>query len=282
MPERLAEPDGRRGSARGRRAARCGSACGSARARAGAGLRSPAPARLGRPDAPPAPSIPEAALFPAPDPAASPSPADVAPHDPLPGVPVVVLGLMGAGKTTLASRLAQRWGRPLRDSDADLRAQTGATAAELAEREGKDGLHAREAEHLLTSLQGTLSVVAAAASTVERPACLQALAAPFVIWLEADPRRLAARQGTGSHRPRYESDVTHMLVEMDRRRRPLFLQISDLVVHLGSVRAEPDDAVRERQKQALADAVAEQVARLAAEPGGRGELDADAVLDAVR
>lgn len=221
--------------------------------------------------------------------ALNPAPQHPAPHeqgvstppvaDPLTGRQVVVLGLMGAGKTTLASRLAAAWGRPLRDSDLDLRERTGSTAAQIAEREGKAALHRLEAEHLLESLAGPACIVAAAASTVEQPDCRAALVAPYVIWLEADPRRLAARQGTGSHRPRYEQDLEHMLIEMDRRRRPVFEEIADAVVHLGGVRIEPDEARRERQKQALADAVA--AAIVAGEPGVRVEIDADGVLDSV-
>ena len=46
-----------------------------------------------------------------------------APHE----LPVVIVGLMGAGKTSLAARLADLTGRPLRDSDPDITAATGAT-----------------------------------------------------------------------------------------------------------------------------------------------------------
>ncbi len=47
---------------------------------------------------------------------------------------------MGAGKTTLAGALARRWDRPLRDSDVDLDARFGLTAAQLAaERGGRTG-----------------------------------------------------------------------------------------------------------------------------------------------
>jgi shikimate kinase len=136
---------------------------------------------------------------------------------------VVVLGLMGAGKSTLASALARRWGRPLRDSDADLSARYGQTAARLAERRGPDGLHDLEAEHLLAALSaGPAPVVAAAASVIERAECRRALGAAAVVWLDVPIDALAARQHRGTHRPAYAEDRAAMLREMDARRRPLF------------------------------------------------------------
>ena len=166
-------------------------------------------------------------------------------HDPVPGVPVVVLGLMGAGKTTLATALAERWGRPLRDSDADLLAATGRTAAQLAGTEGAAGLHEREARHLLDALlQTPAPVVAAAASTVQVLACRQALALVRVVWVDVSVEELVRRQSGGQsgggqsgggqsgggHRPRYGPDLRAILERMDLDRRPFFAQLADVVV----------------------------------------------------
>ena len=162
-------------------------------------------------------------------------------HDPVPGVPVVVLGLMGAGKTTLATALAERWGRPLRDSDADLLAATGRTAAQLAGAEGAAGLHEREARHLLDALlQTPAPVVAAAASTVQVLACRQALTLVRVVWVDVSVEELVRRQSGGGqsgggqsggdHRPRYGPDLRAMLERMDLARRPYFAQLADVVV----------------------------------------------------
>lgn len=162
--------------------------------------------------------------------------------DPAPGRPVAVLGLMGAGKTSVATLLAHRWGRPLRDSDTDLEARHGRTAAVLAAELGKDGLHDLEAEHLLLALEERPApIVAAAASTVDREVCRQALGGALVIWLDGSPRVLADRHALGGHRPLYGADVLDMLLEMDARRRPLFEAVADVRVVLDSP-ADPDKA----------------------------------------
>ena len=65
---------------------------------------------------------------------------------------VVLVGLMGAGKTTVGRRLAARLGWPWHDSDADIEAATGMTVRELRDRDGVDAMHDLEAAQLLQAL----------------------------------------------------------------------------------------------------------------------------------
>jgi shikimate kinase len=194
-------------------------------------------------------------------------------HDPLPGTPVVVTGLMGAGKTTVASRLATRWGRPLRDSDADLQATSGRTASDLATEHGAGHLHDLEARHLLDAVAAEPApVVAAAASTVERPDCRAALAGPpLVVWLDAPPEDLVARQHLGDHRPRYGADLLEMLQGMDARRRPLFEQVADVVVRLHPPQGEQTPDERTASIEALVDEVEHRVVQTARARDGEDE-----------
>lgn len=141
--------------------------------------------------------------------------------------PVVVLGLMGAGKSSVAGGVAAALRRPLRDSDVDLEAATGRTAADLA-RESVEALHALEARHLLDALTDPAAVVAAAASTVEDDACRAALAGALVVWLDAPTAVLAPRFAGGAHRPRFGRGIEALLAEQTTRRVPLFEQVADL------------------------------------------------------
>lgn len=164
---------------------------------------------------------------------------------------VVVIGLMGSGKTTVATTVSEVLERPLRDSDPDLEATLGIDAATLVDREGKQALHQWEAEHLITGIRERPPVVvAAAASTIDVERCREALEAAFVLWLDAPPEVLSERFSSGSHRPSFGQDFRDLLEEQDARRRPLLSEAADVVLD-GSAPVEEVlrravDAVRSR------------------------------------
>jgi shikimate kinase len=161
---------------------------------------------------------------------------------PVPPVPVVLIGLMGSGKTSVATLVARALGREMRDSDPDMRAVHGLTAAEQVARDGADALHRREAEHLLRSLADQPPpVIAAAASTIDDPRCRAALAGyPFVVWLDAPLPVLAERMDSGSHRPQFQPDRLAMLAEQYQRRAGPFREVADLIVDV--THSTPEDA----------------------------------------
>jgi shikimate kinase len=155
--------------------------------------------------------------------------ADLAPGD----RHIVLVGLMGAGKSIVGRALAVRLGRPVADSDRDLERATGLTAEEWRRQHGTRALHAREASILLEALSiHRPAVICAAASTMERPACRQALrtSAAIEVWLKAGPDTLAARFGGEVHRPRFGSDPRAVLVRQAARRDPLFAAMAAIII----------------------------------------------------
>jgi shikimate kinase len=155
-----------------------------------------------------------------------------APTDPR-GGHVVLVGLMGAGKTTVGRALAERLGLPFSDSDRVIEAEQGRTVRELADELGTDGMHALEKAHLLGALaQPGPSVIAAAASTIDDPECRAALVAPGVrvVWLRASADELAGRFDRRRHRPRFGRDPRGLLAEQAAEREPLFASLDPVEV----------------------------------------------------
>ncbi len=157
---------------------------------------------------------------------------------------VVMLGLMGSGKTAVGSALARSLGWSFRDSDADLEAAHGLTARALAERDGIETLHGLEHEHLLSALADPRrSVIAAAASTIDDADCRAALQRPDVhtVWLDGTPEVLADRQHLGDHRPEFGTDLVAVIRDQLDQRRALFAEVADEVVEVD--RATPESIV---------------------------------------
>jgi shikimate kinase len=146
---------------------------------------------------------------------------------------IVLLGLMGVGKTTVGLALAERLQLPLDDSDASISARCGATVRELSERVGVTGMHRLEAEHLLGALDGPgPRIICAAASVVDRPECVRALLAPdvFAAWLQAQPETLVARFAGGPHRPVLDIDTERLFRRQLAVRSEGFAAVADVCV----------------------------------------------------
>ena len=148
---------------------------------------------------------------------------------------LVLVGLMGVGKTTVGMRLAERLGWPLLDSDAEVEARTGRTVREIFETDGEPAYRVLEADALRDALDAPgHSVVAAAGGVVLAAANRRLLERPnlSVVWLRADPATLVARAASGDHRPLLASDPAGVLAKMAVDREPLYREVADVVVEV--------------------------------------------------
>jgi shikimate kinase len=146
---------------------------------------------------------------------------------------IVLVGLMGTGKTTVGTLLAERLHRPFFDSDAEVEARTGRTVREIFETDGEPAYRALETEALFDALASPVpAVIAAAGGVVLSPVNRQALRdhAGRVVWLRADPGQLLGRVGVQDHRPLLESDPAGTLARMAADRAPLYAEVADVVI----------------------------------------------------
>jgi shikimate kinase len=146
---------------------------------------------------------------------------------------LVLVGLMGTGKSTTGRILANRLGWPLRDSDPEIEALTGRTVKELRDEVGTDAMHDLEARALLAALAGDgPDVVCGAASVVDREDCRRALYGDGVVvaWLTVSPEIEAERFHSSDHRPWYGSDPEEFLARQAHEREPEFRSLDPVIV----------------------------------------------------
>jgi shikimate kinase len=159
---------------------------------------------------------------------------------------VVLVGLMGSGKTTVGRILARRLGRPFVDSDETIEAREGRTVREIWLADGESAFRALESEVLRDALDGPApSVIAAAGGVVLADVNRTALTAAdaAVVWLAADQPVLLARATSGEHRPLLDEDPAATLRTMAAYREPLYREVADVVIDIGS--RAPDEIADE-------------------------------------
>lgn len=152
---------------------------------------------------------------------------------------VVLVGLMGAGKTTVGRRVAKALDRPFVDCDEAFVTSTGRTIAEVFATDGEPRFRALEAElvaELLAVPEPT--VVATGGGAVLDPrtrAALRAADGPLVVWLRADAAFLAARAKDRAHRPLLAgTDAREVLARLAVERDPLYAEVADEVLDVAS------------------------------------------------
>lgn len=146
---------------------------------------------------------------------------------------IVLVGMMGAGKSTVGRALAAQLGRPLFDSDAMIEARAGRTVREIWVTEGEPAYRVIETGVLLEALADPEpAVIAAAGGVVLSAANRSALAESnaLVVWLLADVELLLARVRSGGHRPLLDDDPEAMLRQMYHDRAALYQEVSDAVI----------------------------------------------------
>jgi shikimate kinase len=156
---------------------------------------------------------------------------------------VVLVGMMGAGKSTVGARLAQRLDRPFLDSDELVEAQTGRTVAEIFAAEGEAAFRAIETSVLLEMLDREVPAVIAAAGGVVLESANRAAMRDraTVVWLRVDPTVLASRVGAGGHRPLLADDPAATLSRLAAERESLYRAAAHEIVDVDGL--TPDEVV---------------------------------------
>lgn len=143
---------------------------------------------------------------------------------------VLLIGMMGAGKTTTGRLLAQRLHWPYLDSDEEIERQTGKTVPEIWKDQGEPAFRVEESRVLAQacSSDGPV-VVSVAGGAVLDPANRDLIRrSGLVVWLRADVATLAGRVGSGAGRPLLEEGAAAALDRLLKQRAPIYEKLADV------------------------------------------------------
>jgi shikimate kinase len=138
--------------------------------------------------------------------------------------PVVLVGLMGVGKSTVGRRLARRLGLPFVDSDAAIEDASGLSAAEVYERFGEDDFRDGERRLVARLMEGDVRVIATGGGAYVDPRTRKLLNDHAItVWLDAPVDILAERTSRRDTRAQLRnSDPKSVLARLNEERRPSY------------------------------------------------------------
>lgn len=138
--------------------------------------------------------------------------------------PIVLIGLMGAGKSTVGRRLAARLRLPFVDADNEIEAAAGMSIADIFERYGEAHFRDGERRVIARLIDGTPKVIATGGGAfINDDTRALILDQAVAIWLDADTAVLADRVKRRDTRPLLRGkDARHVLLELARVRNPVY------------------------------------------------------------
>ena len=164
---------------------------------------------------------------------------------------IVLIGMMGVGKSSIGRRLASRLGMPFVDADSEIEKAAGMTIADIFARHGEAAFRSGEARVIARLLEGGPQVLATGGGAVMNADTRAAIKAKGVsIWLSADVDVLMRRIGKRKHeRPMLQTDDPAMTMpRLLADRSPVYAQ-ADLTVQSREV---PHEAIVSEIVTALA------------------------------
>lgn len=149
---------------------------------------------------------------------------------------VFLVGLMGAGKTTIGRLLSRKLKLPFFDSDHEIERRCGVAVRDIFEVEGESGFRERERQAIaeLTALDGVVLATGGGAVLDDENRRFLARGGT-VVYLRATPEDLFARVRQDGSRPLLAGgSALAKLRELHEQRDPLYRAVADLVIDTGN------------------------------------------------
>ena len=149
---------------------------------------------------------------------------------------IFLVGMMGAGKTSVGKLLARRLGKTFYDCDHEVERATGVKVAVIFEIEGEAGFRARESKTLAELVRYSDAVLATGGGAVLSAENRRLLAENgVVVYLRAAPADLWSRTRQDRNRPLLRTaNPLARLTELHAERDPLYREVADIIVDTGN------------------------------------------------
>jgi shikimate kinase len=161
---------------------------------------------------------------------------------------VVLVGSMGAGKTTVAQLLADGWGVAARDTDADIEAAEGRTVSDIFLDSGEAHFRALERTAVAAALGSHDGVLALGGGAVLDAGTRELLAGHSVVFLRVGLADAVKRVGLGTSRPLLLGNVRSRIKALLDERTPIYESVATISVDTDQ--RSPED-VAESIREAL-------------------------------
>jgi shikimate kinase len=183
------------------------------------------------------------------------SPRAMANALPRPEKCIVLVGLMGVGKSTVGRRLAKRLGLPFVDSDEEIEKAADHKISEIFDRFGEEGFRDGERRVIMRLIAGPPKVIATGGGAfMDSSTRALILEKCIAIWLDASVETLAERVTRRDHRPLLRGkDPLLFLRDLAAVRNPIYAEAH---IHIQS-QSVPHERAVERILEALASSEAE-------------------------
>jgi shikimate kinase len=162
--------------------------------------------------------------------------------------PIVLVGLMGVGKTTIGRRLARRLDMPFVDADHEIEAAAGMTVSEIFDRFGEAHFRDGERRVIARLMDGTPRIIATGGGAfMNADTRTLILSQATAIWLDTDVDTLAQRVGRRNDRPLLAGrDARTVLRELAAVRNPIYALAPIHIMSHPAPHEETVDAIMKR------------------------------------